>query len=262
MKMFLIGLAAALLSTAALAGSIDQVNNTVSVDVGTSYLNYTETYNGVPKDSEKGTVATLGFSVIKELGDVYASVEGSRSDGNVQYTGGNVYTGQAIGFRHEVRTYDIDGKLGFALIKNDNVQVTPYASIAYHHWYRPLNAYDNEVYTNYADGLGVIGQFASGPWVTTVDVGVNDTFHAQNVESGLAVYVRSGGQTAQTSYYLGGRVGETASVKVSRLLGKHSVFAQLGVNRSQYGVSAVNSFGFLEPDSTTVTTNLTVGFAF
>lgn len=265
---------ATLFSITAFAGisDIKASNNLISLRAMSTYVDYTETGNGLLGthtgilDTETGPVAGFAVSVSRMqdlwLGNDYLEFYFDYSSGYTKYTGsyqGGTY-GSVVTTSRAVLS-NISARYGRGAILHEKFILTPYAELAQHEWYRGVNY--GEIYSHYHFAIGLLAQYSPvRRLVLTANAMLGNTFGSYiSVVSGPASNGFAG-NLGNSPLYKAGLAADYAFTK--------NLHGNIGIEhiRFNYGISGIYPVGggyvAWEPDSETKYTivKLGLGFAF
>jgi hypothetical protein len=254
--------------------AILNANNLIDVDAVSQNLNYRENYDSVQTgalyDTEHGNQAGIALSTSSQtyvmgIADVYAKAWLQYTNGKTNYSGGQL--GGAV--QYTSKTYDNTLDLGYRLGKGlvfdaRALQLTPYLSYDYHRWGRSIQngVYNNqtlyggdETYSHSSISLGLLGQWAVTDRLVLSADGSYGTAFASTMSAG----------NTQDTYALGNHHLTSVAFGADYALNRNlHLNASYSVTQSNYGSSALQSDGSLEPNSTTRlgVASIGVGYAF
>ncbi len=259
-------------SATAFAGTSDIMasNNQIGSQIIATYVDYTETGNGIlgtttgTIDTATGWVpgAALSLSAMKDwwLGNDYFEAEYDHSSGNTKYVGslqeGGVYGSVVQPSGAILDNYS--ARYGRGFVVNDELMLTPYAELGHHKWDRLINY--GETYTHHYYGIGALGQYSPvAKLVVSINAVFGRTFGSNIVVEGPAGFT---GRLGNSSRYKVGACADYAFTK--------TFHGNVGVDYKsfKYGISALYPLagGLVtwEPDSKTnyTTVRLGLGYAF
>lgn len=266
-------LAFGVLSVPACAGiqDIESANNQIAGHLQNNNTKYYETVNGSLLDSESSHISGYGLSasVMKDLwsGRDYFLMKYRTFEGDPVYTGGsmaNPLYGSVLGESYaKVRDYSI--RYGKGFVFDDDLMLTPYVELGYHHYDRTLGygtptSYQ-EIYTHNAYGVGILGQCSpSDSLVYSAYMFIGRTFNSHIVVVLAAPYTGFSAKLGNSTLY---QVGASIDYAFTK-----NIHANLGVYAAgwQYGASASQPIGgglsAYEPDSETSITTIDIGIGY
>lgn len=250
------------------ASDIKASNNQIGTQVIFTYVDYTETGNGVlgtttgTIDTERGWVlgSALSISMMKDwwLGNDYIEAEYDNSVGNTQYVGalqdGGEYGSvvQPAGAKQD----NYSARYGKGFVVNNEFMLTPYAEFGHRKWYRMVNY--GETYTHNYYGIGALAQYSTvRKLVFSVNALWGHTYGSAIVVNGQNGF--SGG-LGNSSLYKAGLSADYAFMT--------NIHGYIGVSYMsfKYGISALYPLGggiyTWEPDSKTNHTTVRLGFGY
>jgi hypothetical protein len=261
-------LALALAATVAPRGAaadetdIRKADNGLSLDLGATYLDYTETAGGTTLDTEKGWLptATLAFSLLAypwaPIPNLYFHIDVTGSTGSTNYSGALCDEfGDCTPYQSTTNDTIIAtaARLGRAFSLNRNVMLTPYAEIGYRYWSRDLTGIGGygEDYYNWEGMGGLLLQYSpAARWVVSLSGSAGSTFGASM-------------QTQGETFTLGDALIWRTEAKLGyRITDRIELTATGGYQSFGFGASAADANGFYEPDSTTHETRLLLGASY
>jgi hypothetical protein len=255
-------------SPPALADTLDirAADNAVSLDLGGSYLDYTETQGGATLDTEKGWLPTIGLSFgmlafpEAPIGNLYLHLDGRASLGSSHYNGGLCdQFGNCTPYQSSTndKIFSGDGQLGRAFTLGHYFMLTPFAEIGYRYWSRDLTGTGGytEHYYNWDAMGGLLAQLSPTPhWVFSLSGAAGKTFDAS-----MSTYGITG---SNETFNLGSEVAWRVQAKAGyRITDRLELTTTAEFSDLAFGASAVDANGYYEPDSTTHQTTLLVGVA-
>lgn len=256
---------ALLASPFAFAGDQDilNANNQIGIQGVQEHMNYSEQNAGSTLDTEDGTVSGYGLSasLMKNiwLGNDYLALHYSHASGSTSYTGslmsGGSY-GSATGVSNATLS-DFNARAGKGFVVGNGVMLTPFLELGHHEWDR--NPGYSETYTNSYYGIGGMAQYAPvRRLVLTGTALLGETF-GSNINVAFP--------SAYSAYNFSSSLGNSALYKLG-VQADYAITAQIhanvGVNYASwnYGQSAPTQYGFMEPDSQTAVTTVSVGLGY
>jgi hypothetical protein len=264
-----------LFPVAALADTFDIINsnNQFGIQAISTYVDYTETGNGIfgtqtgTLDTETGAVPGFALSSSSMddlwLGNDYFAAEYDHSRGNTDYTGAlcnptcGAY-GSYVGTSSAVLA-NFSFRYGSGVSIRDKFMLTPYAELGHHKWDRGVNY--GETYTHNWFGLGALGQYSPvRKLVISANAMIGQTF-------GSYITVNSGPGLTGFSGSLGNSVTYRIGIAADYAFMPH-FHGNIGVDYSSfsYGMSGIYPIGggFVawEPDSKTYYTTVKAGLGY
>ena len=238
------------------ASDIEASNNQFSIRKISTNVDYTETGTLTTNsatgtlDTETGNVSGYAWALswMDRMSHFYCEVGYDQSNGGTKYTGMNI-TGGGFGSVIDISTARLTNssiRLGKALLRYDDLMLTPYVELGTHKWERGVNS--GESYANNWLGIGALGQFSpASHWVVTANAMLGGT-------EGSAISVNSGSGITGFSAALGNSAILNLGLSADYAL-TQSYHVSIGVDYTgfNYGVSHVvdANGGSLEPDSKT-----------
>lgn len=261
------GLAIGSLSLSAQAGTQDilSANNQAGIQLTMQHMDYSETYQGVLLDTENGNVPgiDLSVSVMKDLwlGNDYLQAEYAYSSGKTDYVGsyqGGSYGSLVAKSGAEINDFSI--RYGKGYVASQTVMLTPYGEFGYHQWDR--NVGDGipggymEHYSHKYLAFGILGQYS--PVARLVLTG--NVMAGRTLRPAITVDLPA---PQGFSAGLGNSAIYKASIAADYAFTK-TVHGNAGIDYTtwQYGASAIQPSGYLEPDSKTYITTFKVGVGY
>lgn len=246
------------------------VNNQLAVHFVGVNFDYLETGDAGEKlDAETGWVPGLGGSISFMgkfiLPNFYAY--GSLA----HYTGKTDYTGALCSLNGGCGTYgsykgesgaevlDWDFRFGHGFQLGRNFMLTPYFGVGYHEWERDVGFLETYSHGYYGAGLMLQVSFADRFVITGTGL-IGSTFGSE-MEAGPSY----GGQVPGHTYSLG-----DSTIYKFGVSGDYAITRNWHINAGvewvdfEYGKSAVDNYGFLEPDSETsnIVVKAGIGYSF
>ncbi|MFA6901531.1 MAG: hypothetical protein WC236_00460 [Gallionellaceae bacterium] len=261
-------------ATTAFAGIADikASNNLIGLRAMSTYVDYTETGNGLLGtqtgilDTETGPVAGLAFSVSRMrdlwLGNDYLEFSFDYSSGYTKYTGsyqGGTY-GSVVTTSRAVLS-NLSARYGRGTILHEKFMLTPYAELARHEWYRGVNY--GEIYSHYHFAIGVLGQYSPvRRLVLTANAMLGNTFSSYISVASSPSSNGFAGSLGNSPLYKAGLAADYAFTR--------NLHGNIGIEhmRFNYGISGIYDVGggyvAWEPDSETKYSivKLGLGYAF
>ena len=240
------------------------VNNSVSIQLSSKYINYMETNNaGSNLDSETGW--TSGFSIKASmmknllLGNDYLQAEYGHINSETKYTGsywGGSYGDLIQNNGAKISNYHFRYGKGFEI--DESTLLTPYFEIGKNKWDRTLRGLGGyfESYSHNYYGAGLLLQEAIGSkFVLSLNGLSGLTFNPE-------IYVR-GLEAQPFTMKLGSSVIYKFGIEGDYLLTDH-LSAKLGLEYYgfKYGKSNPQPSGVYEPDSRSKYSTINFGFAY
>lgn len=258
----------------ALAGTdgIVASNNQAAIQFISTYVNYTETGNGIfgtstgTLDTETGSVpgAAISLSLMRGLGNVYLHAGYDYSSRYTNYTGSlQGGTFGSVMSKSSAVLINYSARFGKGFAAGSQFMLTPYVEFGRHEWDRGVNY--GEIYTHYYYGIGLLAQYSPASmadFVLSLNLllgTTSDPYITVNSGPGLNGF---SGALGDSSLYRIGVAGDYPFT--SRLHGN----AGVEYTSFRYGMSAVfpvgGGFVAWEPDSKTyyMTIKLGLGLAF
>lgn len=250
-------------------GDIVRANNQVSADFVETYIDYGPEFLtgvGAPLDTEKGWVPGVRVtgSLMQNFGsfcNIYLMGSFTYLNGSTQYwASGGPVTANTDG----ATVNNFDFRIGKGFGPSSNFMLTPYLGVGSNWWNRLLNGpfgYD-EKYSHAYVGGGLLVQFSPAPrWVISADGLIGEAF-----DSSMTASPTPGGVAIPglfTTFTLGNNPVYMVGASVDYAFTEHW-HANAGVDYSyfSYGQSAPNAAGFLEPNSTTSYTTVSIGVGY
>lgn len=242
-------------------------NNQASLQFVSTYVNYTETGNGIfgthtgVLDTETGSVpgAALSVSFMVRPEHLYFRAGYDYSSLYTNYTGS--LQGGSFGSvmsRSSAILVNYGARLGKGITLRDSFMLTPYFEFGRHEWNRGVNY--GEIYTHDYLGLGILGQYspaAASAFVFSLNAMLGETRESY-------IVVKPGSR----AYGFEGGLGDSPLMRFG-LAADYAITKRLHGNLAadyesfRYGMSAVYPVGagFVawEPDSRTYYTTLRLG---
>jgi hypothetical protein len=223
---------------------------------------------GVPLDGEKGWVPGLRATgaYMEEIGPIcnlYVSGSFSWINGHTNYWAS---AGPALSNVDGATVENSDVRLGIGFNVGPNGMITPYLGGGSRWWDRLLSGpfgY-NEVYKHDYAGVGLLVQYSPAPrWVLSANGLVGGTFDASQVssltpEGATTVCVCTFPLGSSTIYKAGGSVDYAMTEHLHANAGIDYTYFKYG----QSPVVVSGPFAFLEPNSKTSDTTLSVGLGY
>lgn len=244
---------------------IVKANNQLSVDFAATYIQYGPEYQtgGGPLDSETGWVpgGSVTGSVMRTFAgvcDVYLMGRLTVVDGSTHYWASS---GPVLSNTDGAMVMDLDFRVGKGFALNPNLMLTPYLGLGSNLWVRRLtgpSGYNEDYSHDYAGG-GLLVQYSPAPrWVLSVDGLIGEAFN-----SSMTASLTPGGFALPAplmTFTLGNRPVYMAGASVDYAVTEQwHVNAGIDYVQFSYGQSAVNGFGYLEPNSSTSYVTVSVG---
>lgn len=243
---------------------IKAANNQVGFQLVSTYVDYTETGDGVlippgTLDTEKGPVPGYALSVSTMhdlwLGNDYIEAEYDHASGNTKYMGGLLGPpptpyGSVVSTSGAALT-NFSARYGAGFMVNDQFMLTPYLELGHHEWDRAVNM--GELYTHNYYGIGVLAQYTpANRTVLSARVTFGHTFG-----SNIAINGAFSGPLGNSALFRVGAAADYAFVQ--------NLHATLDIEYTSfnYGISALYPLGGgyygWEPDSSTKYTTVRIG---
>jgi len=240
--------------------AILRANNQVTLDFIYTYDKYGPEYIsgvGAPLDLEQGGVPGLSVtgSVMRDIAgfqNVYLWGRFSYMNGNTQYVGAS--GGGAFGSlvnKDGATIWNWDFRIGKGFSVAPNVMLTPYFGIGSNAWNRLLigaGGY-NELYSHDYAGAGLLAQWSpAARWVLSAYGLVGGAFNSKETSTDTP----GGFPIPPWTFILGNNTTYMAGASADYAFTEHW-HANAGFDWTyfSYGQSAVNPFGYLEPNSLT-----------
>ena len=238
----------------ACSNDIIRSNSQISVDVVGTNLNYLERdLLGVPLDSEKGWIPGVQVTgswmgCLGAFTNIYVMARGTYVDGHTDYwAGGGPVTSNVDG----ARIWNGDFRLGKGFDVAGNWMLTPYIGGGLQQWDRDLSNSKgpsgyHEAYKHDYVGVGLLVQVAAAPGLVISGNGlVGSTFDPR-----MTGTPNGGFPFPPWTFGLGTSVIYMAGLQADYAI-TQNLHANVGADFTHYdyGRSAVNPFGFLEPAS-------------
>lgn len=265
--------AVALLSAPAFAarsatapGDILAANNQYTLYLQNTKVDYAETggSHGAAAgllDTENGNVGGFGLSASSMsdlwLGNDLFQLDFNYSSGNTGYVGSYLNSNAGYGSLVSSSTADIYnysfryGK-GVSVFKQS--MLTPYVEVGHHRWERGLSASQEETYSHNYAGFGLLMQTAPvSKLVLNADLFYGRTFQSKITTNQYTLTEATLGNSSFKRYGIGADYAFS-----QRFHGKISYSHE----SYSYGISALNNYGYYEPNSTTKNTIYRVGIGY
>ncbi len=244
---------------------IRKSDNSFSVDVGASYLDYAEKRpaGGSTLDSEKGWLPTVGLGVgfLSDEGaspllrNLYGRLEGRASAGSTDYDGALQDGTPATGTTDD-RVYSFAAQMGRAFPLGQDLLLTPFVEVGYRHWNRDMlgvHGY-SETYTNWDAMGGLLAQYSpEHRWVLSASAAGGTTFSPQ-----MSNYIGDFSLGDDAVWRVRGKIGYLVTDKLE-------LTGTAEYQDFSYGISPPvirGRIGYYEPDSTTHQTTLLAGVSY
>jgi hypothetical protein len=242
-------------------------DNALSLDGGSTHLDYQESYRGANLDSEKGWLptATLGAGLLASdyaqglARNLYARLELTGSVGNTTYDGSlcNIF-GHCIPSTSTTKDaiYGVSGRIGRGFPLEGGLILIPFAQVDYRYWNRKLTGPGGygEVYDDWAGLAGVMAQIGFAPgWVASLS-GAGGTLLTANMNDGIADFPLGNAAIWQVRAQIGWSL--TPHIELTGSTGYDS----FSYKASPVVYEPSNIFcarGCIEPDSATLQITLT-----
>lgn len=147
--------------------AIRAINNSVSLAVTGTLMNYQEHINPGPSDTESGWMP--GFRVAGSyMGQdhVYLHLSYQYSHNGIHYDGANLETHAPVYTTDHATTQRFLAKVGYGFWFGPNMAVTPYVAAGYQSWHRNLQipvGQEVEDYSTTLAGVGALFQYHAMP---------------------------------------------------------------------------------------------------
>ncbi len=131
-------------------GALDQINNSVALDISGLNLKYREIFfpsmgdNIRAKSTEAGTIIGFSFDARKAfLENIYTDLALDYYSGKLKYDGVYVITYQPLVNKFQHKIFNAAFKSGyiFTFTESNSFQVVPYVGVGYHYWHRQSDNY-------------------------------------------------------------------------------------------------------------------------
>lgn len=268
-------------TTYANTSDIEASNNQIMFQVVSTYVDYTETGNGILNtrtgilDTETGWVSGIGISV-SSMQDTqlrltpcfpcffkkeYFRFAYDYYKGETKYTGSLLSGGSygSVVTTSSALINDLNLRSGSAYSFGDRMMLTPYLELGHHLWDRGVNY--GETYTHKYYGLGALGQYTPvSKLVISANALIGRTFGSHITVNSGPVFKGFSGALGNSSLY---KAGLSADYGFSeRLHGNINI----DYTSFSYGISSLFDIGggyvAWEPDSTTKYKTVRVGLGY
>ncbi len=227
-----------------------------------NYREVSPTTPGTSLDSEHGTVIggqVKATSMFNQFGveNLYVGAFYQYDSGGVHYNGGNLVTGAPVNTVSHYRVNDIGLEFGKGFLLTNNILITPLVESGWRQWTRELSADQAETYEHFYFGGGVRGDLGvTERLVLTGKAAIAETVSPTMTASAIP------GFTPEMKFALGMAPLYQAEVGADyRFYSFLHLYGGVDYTHFSYGQSAVNTLGFLEPNSTTNEIVFRVGLA-
>ncbi|CAL7960595.1 conserved exported hypothetical protein [Gammaproteobacteria bacterium] len=239
-------------------GALDQINNSVAVDVTGLNLKYWEYFSPSMGDSSKsksteaGTIVGFFLNVRKAIIEkIYTDLSFDYYSGKLKYDGiyQKTYLPLATKFQHKIFNADLKTGYIFTFTESNSFQIIPYVGVGYRYWNRQSDNFYNEKYQHYK---AVVGMKCN--WLLTDDFVLSPYIEGGKIFSANAKEPYYG-----WSYILGKKpiyeAGLEANYKLfdEFFLNGFASYTQFKYGRSEYQYKTIDDtiWRFCEPDSKT-----------
>jgi hypothetical protein len=245
--------------------AVIDVNNEFGIAAQEFLQSYSEHYQGATPDSEHGAIQGLevkatGMFDLYGVSHLYAGIRFQYDHGGIQYDGASLFTGAPLNTTTHYTIDDVGVELGKGFLLTDRVLITPLVEAGWHSWERALSREQVEDYSHEYVGAGLRGDLAiTERLVLTSKVAIATTIDPSMTATPLAGFL------PRMTYSLGMapiyQADFGADYKFFAFHAPLHIYGGAEVTHFSYGQSAVNQYGFLEPDSITNEITFHLGLA-